>query len=111
MKNEIDILGTIYKIEYKEVDEYERLERNEAITNTNDKTIIISKRERPKEYEHKIIRHEIIHAYLYESGLSCNSNNTEYGWAENEEMVDWFAIQSSKIFTTFKELGIVDFIL
>ena len=103
----IDILGTEYEIIYKSIEEYERLMQNEAITNTCDKTITISKRERPEKYTNKIIRHEIIHAFLYESGLSCNSNNTEYGWAENEEMVDWFAIQSPKIFKIYKELDIL----
>ena len=50
------------------------------------------------------IRHEIIHAYLYESGLNGSSNSTE-SWARNEEMVDWFAIQWPKIFGTFEKLG------
>ena len=105
---EINVLGTTYTIHYKEVEEYERLRNNEAITNTNDKTIIVSKRERPVEYLNKIIRHEIVHAFLHESGLSCNSYNTEYGWAENEEMVDWFAIQSPKIYKVYKELGVMN---
>lgn len=104
---DIDILGTKYLIEYKDVSEYERLENNEAITNTNNKTITMSKRERPQGYTNKILRHEIIHAFLYESGLSCNSYNTDYGWAECEEMVDWFAIQSPKIFEVFKKLDLL----
>ena len=103
----INVLGTEYEIVYKSVEEYSRLMQNEAITNTNDKTIVISKRERPEGYTNKIIRHEIIHAFLHESGLSCNSYNTEYGWAENEEMVDWFAIQSPKIFEVYSKLGIL----
>lgn len=36
-------------------------------------------------------RHEIIHAFLFESGLAENSS-----WAQNEEMVDFFAIQFPK---------------
>ena len=53
-----------------------------------------------------MLRHEIIHAFLFESGLECNSLKT-YNWAENEEMVDWFAIQSPKIFILYKELNIL----
>ena len=49
------------------------------------------------------IRHEIIHAYLYESGLNGSSNSAE-SWARNEEMVDWFAIQFPKILETFEKL-------
>ena len=53
-----------------------------------------------------ILRHEIIHAYLVESGLNENANSSE-NWATNEEMVDWFAVQSEKIFKTYKELNII----
>lgn len=42
-------------------------------------------------------RHEIIHAFLFESGLAENSN-----WAQNEEMVDFFAIQFPKLLEAFK---------
>lgn len=38
------------------------------------------------------MRHELIHAFLGESGLRSDSE-----WAENEEMVDYFAIQFEKI--------------
>lgn len=51
------------------------------------------------------VRHEIIHAYLMESGLNASSNSVE-GWARNEEMVDWFAIQMPKLIKTFRELGV-----
>lgn len=57
-------------------------------------------------YENKVLRHEIVHAYLFESGLSSNSKGTPC-WAMNEEMVDWIAAQSPKIFKTYKELGIL----
>lgn len=42
-------------------------------------------------------RHEIIHAFLFESGLAENSS-----WAQNEEMVDFFAIQFPKLLKTFQ---------
>lgn len=50
----------------------------------------------------KVLRHELIHAYLYESGLSCQCY-----WAENEEMVDWFAIQIPKLINLFEKLNIM----
>lgn len=49
-----------------------------------------------------VLRHEIIHAFLYESGLAASSLVADYGWAKNEEMVDWMAIQSPKIYQLFK---------
>lgn len=51
----------------------------------------------------EIIRHEIIHAFLYESGLHASTSDTLGGWSMNEEMIDWIAIQSPKIFNAFKE--------
>ena len=57
-------------------------------------------------YQKEVIRHEIIHAFLYESGLDACSGPAE-NWASNEEMVDWFAIQSPKIFQVFQEQGLV----
>lgn len=49
---------------------------------------------------------EILHAFLYESGLRENSRGCT-AWAENEEMVDWFAIQIPKIVKVYKELNIL----
>jgi hypothetical protein len=57
-------------------------------------------------YKKEVLRHEIIHAFLYESGLDACSGSAE-NWASNEEMVDWFAIQSPKMFQVFQEQGLV----
>lgn len=54
------------------------------------------------ELKRKVLRHELIHAYLYESGLSYQCY-----WAENEEMVDWFAIQIPKLVNLFEKLNII----
>jgi len=53
--------------------------------------------------EKETIRHELIHAFLNESGLSWSSLGIENAWAKNEEMVDWFAIQMPKLLKAFKE--------
>ena len=53
------------------------------------------------------LRHELIHAFLSESGLN-NSNSYDGSWVNNEEMVDWLAIQSPKIFKVYEELGILE---
>ncbi len=59
-----------------------------------------------EKYQKEVLRHEIIHAFLYESGLDACSGPAE-NWASNEEMVDWFAIQSPKIFRIFQEQGLL----
>lgn len=50
----------------------------------------------------KNLRHEIIHAFLYESGLAENSD-----WALNEEIVDWIALQGLKFYKAWQEAGAV----
>lgn len=52
--------------------------------------------------EQKNMRHEIIHAFLCESGLSENSD-----WARNEEMVDWIAKQAPKLIKAWQEAGAI----
>lgn len=50
----------------------------------------------------KNLRHEIVHAFAFESGLAENSP-----WAQNEEIVDWIAIQGPKIWKAWQEAGAV----
>ena len=56
------------------------------------------------DYAKNIMRHELIHAFLFESGLGDCANEIDC-WAQNEEMIDWFAHQSSKIFKLFQQLN------
>lgn len=49
----------------------------------------------------KVLRHEIIHAFLFESGLQENYHNEK--WGHDEIMIDWFAIQFPKIQKAFYE--------
>lgn len=53
--------------------------------------------------ESRILRHEITHAFLFESGLNWDSSVLQDGWATNEEMVDWFAIQGEKIYNCWQK--------
>lgn len=50
----------------------------------------------------KTIRHEIIHCFIYESGLWNNCT-----WADNEELTDWIAIQMPKLAECFESLKIM----
>ena len=56
------------------------------------------------DYAKNIMRHELIHAFLFESGLGACANEVDC-WSQNEEMVDWFAYQSPKIFKLFQQLN------
>lgn len=108
----INILGTDYKIVFK-ADTDKRLQRLEAdgYADITTKELVIAffePDERSMEnldvYQRKVMRHEIIHAFMYESGLWSNSGNVG-SWATNEEMIDFFAIQHNKIHAAFEKAG------
>ena len=109
----INILGVDYKIiKNGSVEKYPKLKNADGYCDFTIKLIVIAKFEKDEmsvedldNYKNKIIRHEIIHAMLYESGLDCNSNSSD-SWARNEEMVDWFAIQYPKIKNIFNKLNV-----
>jgi hypothetical protein len=108
----INILGSDYTIKRQTKDENQKLENAYGLCESYSKEIVIDTFDEEKknvmvvdnfeEFEKKVLRHEIVHAFLGESGLKSNSE-----WAENEEMVDWFAIQAPKIFKVFKDLKII----
>lgn len=52
-------------------------------------------------YKLKVLKHELIHAFLFESGLAENS------WGTNEEIVDWIALQFDKIVNAFDRIEAV----
>lgn len=60
-----------------------------------------------RECEKATLRHEIVHAFMFECGLGESTHGTEHGWAVDEEIVDWISEQTPKIFRTFKEAGAV----
>ena len=115
MKKEILILGTKYKLFVKSEKEEPRLVENWGFCDYIAKEIYI-RDDIDKEtkdscknlvsFKKKVLRHEIIHAFLFESGLRENSFKS-FAWAENEEMVDWIAIQFPKLLKIYKELDIV----
>ena len=112
-KSKANILGTWYKIVFATEKEYEILKHADGICDNTSKEIVICKMERDIEtvknladYTKKVLRHELIHAYLMESGLDAASSSPK-AWARNEEMVDFFAIQTPKMYKTFQELGIL----
>lgn len=53
-------------------------------------------------YRKKVLRHEIIHAFFYESGTWNNSGTAE-AWGMDETTTDWIAIQFPKMLKAFEE--------
>lgn len=112
----VDILGAIYTITYGNKEEYPALETCDGYTDTSCGLIVIddmgdsindvNRKQNIKAYQHQVARHEVLHAFLYESGLSDNTF-FDGAWATNEEMIDWFAIQFVKIKNVYEKLGII----
>lgn len=110
MNSKVHVLGTEYEIVERTRSSDKRLEGANGYVDSSVKRIVLCEQEKDEYtiddiswFVKKVLRHEIVHAFLKESGLSTNSCLFEEGWAQNEEMVDWFALQAPKIFDAFKE--------
>ena len=57
-------------------------------------------------YIRKVKRHEIVHAFLEESGLA-ECSGTSDAWAMNETMVDWIARMGEKIYKAWSDAGAI----
>lgn len=112
----VNILGSEWNVKFGSEEEYPSLAKMDGYADSSIREIVVDDMEASKgqieskadleSYQKQVVRHEIIHAFLFESGLDSNSNSTE-SWATGEEMVDWFAIQSPKIFKVFNELKLI----
>nr|DAL42802.1 MAG TPA_asm: Protein of unknown function (DUF1570) [Caudoviricetes sp.] len=112
----VNILGSEWNVKFGSEKEYPNLTNVDGYTDLSIREIVVDDMEASQgqigtkadleSYQKQVVRHEIIHAFLLESGLDSNSNSAD-SWAVNEEMVDWFAIQSPKIFKVFNELKLM----
>lgn len=109
----INVLGTEIKVLFREEKQDPKLEELGGYFDATENLIVVNIPEKDtmsvgnlENHQKKVLRHEIVHAFLHESGLDWNTVATDC-WATNEEMVDWFAIQSPKIFKVFKEQKLV----
>lgn len=99
MEKVISILGEQWTIKKVKEESDVKLGKADGYCDASIRTIVLADILRTEQtladlsvYEAKVLRHEIIHAVLMESGLNECSD-----WARNEEMVDWFARQLPKI--------------
>lgn len=105
----IEILGVEYEILIKKPEEDIKLKSIDGYCDSSINAIVVCDFEEDENsimdlegYKREVIRHELIHAFLNESGLRCSSD-----WARNEEMVDYFAIQFPKMFEVMRKLDIL----
>lgn len=104
----INVLGTQYKISYVEFNDDMECDglcdvttHEIKIRNNNDNGIGSL-----EELQKRALRHEIIHAFMFESGLGFNWQHCEK-FGHDETVIDWFAIQFPKILEVYQDLGIV----
>jgi len=114
----VNVLGTTYSIIIKKYDEDEAFERRSiaGYCDCYQKQIVICDMFTYKGWEHEFppsvkisqnqtLRHEIVHAFFAESGLEDNCLPYDDSWPNNEELVDWIAIQGPKIYRAWQEAG------
>lgn len=107
----VNVLGESYTLNFISEEEDEGLKDCDGYCDDTIKTLVVKQYKRGEPgsepgskkaldlQEKKNFRHEIIHAFLCESGLAENST-----WAQEEEMVDWFAKQFPKLAAAFREV-------
>lgn len=109
MENKINVLGTEYTVmEATEITD-KGLIGCDGYCDTSIKRCVINDlkdnapdaKKNMQEYKKSVVRHELIHAFLYESGIDAN------GWAKNEEIVEWIAIQFPKLQQAFEEANCI----
>ncbi len=114
MVKKVKILGVTYSVHFVSCQSDTELSGKFGYTAVKDRKIVIGDLNTYDEWKNEskaakdrqrseTVRHEIIHAFLYESGLWGSSKSTD-NWAMDEEMVDWIAIQMPKIVAVCKEL-------
>lgn len=103
----LNILGTEYRVFELSSDEDSVLGRNDGYCDKTTKKIVIAKQNSDSTledwdvYRKHCLRHEIIHAFMFESGLdSIEAYPLEI-------MVDWTAMQFPKIQKAFEIAGCV----
>jgi len=112
----INVLGTDYVVircDYKDKPIFEKRSIDGYHDSTEKEIVIVNMKTYPgfedkseeycKKVEKEILRHEIVHAFLCESGLNDSSLQFNAGWSKNEEMVDWIAFQFPKLLKAFQD--------
>ena len=115
---DVIINGTKYRIVKKKYDEDDAFDRSgiDGYCNRWQKLIVYCDMSTYPDWQHEpeetvklcekhTLRHEIVHAFLNESGLSDSSLVSGNGWATNEEMVDWIASRGPLIYKAWREAG------
>lgn len=104
----ISVLGTEYAVEIRQMKEDKLLNDCDGYCDKTTHRIVVAEKDNDsdlgdyEQYQKKCIRHELIHAFLFESGLHENFQHTN---GHDETMIDWIAAQFPKMQKAFEEAG------
>lgn len=102
----INVLGTEYEVtkDVKREDD-EQLENADGYIDHHDKKIVLAEIEDTlgmtgdiEDYKQHVFRHELIHAYFFESGLT--------NYSSDEFITEYLAVQIPKMSKLFEDLNI-----
>lgn len=109
MKSKVNILGTEYTINTVKKEDDPKLSGFDGYCDVTTKRIVLCDLKRQWDdvedldiYMNSVLRHEIVHAFMFESGLKA-----ECQFANDEICVDWIALQSPKMFKLWQEIGVL----
>lgn len=104
----INVLGTPYRVDMVPESEDPKLKDMDGYMDPSIKRIVVADvNQRPADnesvhnpewFQKNIVRHELIHAFITESGL-------EDAYWHNEDMVRWLAYMFPRLLVAFKEAG------
>lgn len=109
MKKTVSILGSAWTVETKDRKLDECLKDCDGYCDKTTREIVVTNKDEDSDlsnfevYQKKCIRHEIVHAFLFESGLAENFEHPNQ-FGQEETMVDWIAIQGTKIYNAWKQV-------
>ena len=109
-KSTVSVLGEEYTIHYLNPEDDATLNHCQGYTDESTRKIVVRRDLADHDDPMNVsdwsairkatTRHEIVHAFFFESGLGCESD-----YAQNEELVDWIARQGPKLYRAWAEAG------
>ena len=105
----LDILGDDWTVRIIPTEEDERLKDCDGFTDITSRTITVDSMDTVKRFElddksayvKHAIRHEVVHAFFFASGLGFNFEHKDIG--HEETVVDWIACQFHKLRRTIEQ--------
>ena len=109
----VDVLGTEYKIWMDVVKANDpTLEHCDGYCDKTVKRIVVADVNKSdfddcEEYRRFLLRHELVHAFLFESGIGGSTKWDVEGEEHPEHLVEWLAYQYPKMLEAFRAVGAI----